>query len=184
MRTVTKLSVFLVFGLLLTLIPSISYADRDNHHHQDYRDHDRSHDRSFVGLSFSFWPERYHYREVVYRTPALYQPIYINGTMYYLNNGNYYYYNGYNYQLIPAPVTQVIQSPTIIVTQPAVVAPPIAPVNVTPLGDESFDLSIPNNQGGYTSVTIRRTDKGFLGPQGELYREFPKVVQLKAMYGK
>ena len=49
---------------------------------------------------------------------------------------------------------------------------------------DEFTVNIPNDHGGYTAVVIKRSGKGFTGPQGEFYPEFPKVSQLKIMYGK
>ncbi len=57
------------------------------------------------------------------------------------------------------------------------VAPPAVQQN-------EFTVNIPNNHGGYTAVVIKRSGNGFTGPQGEFYPEFPKVSQLKIMYGK
>jgi len=50
--------------------------------------------------------------------------------------------------------------------------------------DESITVNIPNNQGGYTPVVIKKSGKGYVGPQGEYYPEFPTVAQLKTMYAK
>ena len=60
-------------------------------------------------------------------------------------------------------------------------APPAAPATNP---DDLFTVNIPNSQGTYTAVTLRRSGNGFVGPQGEFYTEFPRVEQLKAMYGK
>ena len=49
---------------------------------------------------------------------------------------------------------------------------------------ENFTVNIPNNKGSYTPVTMTRSGTGFIGPQGEYYPEFPKIKQLKEMYGK
>ena len=49
---------------------------------------------------------------------------------------------------------------------------------------DQFTVNIPNDHGGYTAVVIKRSGNGFIGPQGEFYPEFPKVSQLKIMYGK
>ncbi len=47
-----------------------------------------------------------------------------------------------------------------------------------------FTVHIPNSGGGYTTVIVKRSGDGFVGPQGEFYPEFPKVEQLKVMYAK
>lgn len=49
---------------------------------------------------------------------------------------------------------------------------------------DSFVVNVPNDRGGYTAVTIRKSGNGFIGPQGEYYAQFPNVSQLKVMYGK
>ena len=59
----------------------------------------------------------------------------------------------------------------------------ITPPPITPPPEE-FTVNIPNQQGGYNAVVIRRSGNGFIGPQGEYYPEFPKIFQLEMMYGK
>jgi hypothetical protein len=54
----------------------------------------------------------------------------------------------------------------------------------TQTAGESFVVNVPDAKGGYVSVTLIRRGTGFVGPQGEYYPEFPKVKQLKEMYGK
>ena len=49
---------------------------------------------------------------------------------------------------------------------------------------EEFVVNILNVNGSYTQVKIVRVNNGFIGPQGEYYTEFPRVDQLKIMYGK
>ena len=58
------------------------------------------------------------------------------------------------------------------------------PTIVAPAQPDVFTVNIPNDHGGYTAVIIKRSGNGFIGPQGEFYPEFPKVFQLKIMYGK
>jgi hypothetical protein len=47
---------------------------------------------------------------------------------------------------------------------------------------DEFVVNIPKGNGEYTTVRLKKTKDGYIGPQGELYSEFPKVEQLKAMY--
>ena len=113
---------------------------------------------------------------VIGTVPDNYEQIIINGQTYYTYNGTYYkkVENGYQ-----------------IVTPPVIVSTNKAPAtkdqgkninqNTTP---ESFTVNIPNSKGGYTPVIIKRSGTGFVGPQGEYYKEFPSVAQLKAMYVK
>ena len=49
---------------------------------------------------------------------------------------------------------------------------------------EVFTVNIPNHNGGYTVVMIKKSGTGYTGPQGEYYPEFPKIFQLEIMYGK
>lgn len=111
-----------------------------------------------------------------------------------VGNDAYYYYDGTyfrpapgGYVVVPAPV---VASPMVVVppAAPVVVAsPPVAPVAVVapvPQDPGVVTVNIPNEKGSYTPVSLRRSGSGFVGPQGEYYPEFPKVEQLRMMYGK
>ena len=67
-------------------------------------------------------------------------------------------------------------------------APSVSPAIITPAatGDvtDSITINIPNDKGGYTAVTLKKSGNGYIGPQGEFYPEFPKVYKLKVIYGK
>ena len=171
---------------LFIMRPISSYADGHDHDgnqhgHDSGHSHDGGHDHghhdhSYVGINFSVWPDNYYYSspyyppaDEVFVSPPVYQPVAINGTTYYLNDGNYYAYNGYGYQAVAPPV-QVIQPP--IVADQDQGAP------------DSFTINIPNDKGGYTSVTLRKSGDGYVGPQGEYYPKFPAVSQLEVIYGK
>ena len=114
-----------------------------------------------------------------------YQLVNVNGVLYYYANGYYYQQDPYgNY---------VIVNPPGVVQQPVVANPELAPASVaTPVSSPqsqaqtqgTFTVNIPNDSGSYTPVTFKRLGNGFIGPQGEYYEEFPKVKQLKVMYGK
>jgi len=93
--------------------------------------------------------------------PSDFQPVIINGRTYYTDNGVYYILTRHHgYKVVVAPV---------------VYAQPV---------QDSFPVNIPNNSGGYTTVVIKKSGNGFVGPQGEFYPQFPSVAQLKAMYSK
>jgi hypothetical protein len=138
---------------------------------------------------------------VVKVIPSDYRAIVINGVTYYTDNGIYYVYTRNGYQVVPQPVTvvQTITPVPVVVTQnpPAVVtaqavttqSTTAVPVQITvnqatPNSDELFTVNVPNDKGGYTAITLKRVGNGFVGPQNEYYSEFPRVSQLKAMYGK
>ena len=73
-----------------------------------------------------------------------------------------------------------VAAPGPVVIQSAVSAS--APA-VTGTGD-SITVNIPNDKGGYNAVVLKPSGKGYVGPQGEFYSEFPKISQLQVMYGK
>ena len=98
--------------------------------------------------------------------------IWIANHPYYYYDGLYYDYTPQGYVMVAPPVaTTVVATPQVLVTQTQVV-------------DDVITLNIPNDKGGYSAVVIKRSGNGFVGPQGEFYPEFPKVSQLKIMYGK
>ena len=49
--------------------------------------------------------------------------------------------------------------------------------------DETTVINIPNDNGSYTPVTLRRSGGNYVGPRGEYYINMPTVEQLKAIYG-
>ena len=122
---------------------------------------------------------------VVMTVPEGAQPVIIDGTTYYMVNGATYMHTSMGYQVVPQPNVVVVNHPAPII-RPAVTvnvqqqsAPP-APIAV----DNVFTVNIPTSKGGYTAVTLTRSGNGFIGPQGEYYTEFPRIDQLKVMYGK
>jgi osmotically inducible lipoprotein OsmB len=70
------------------------------------------------------------------------------------------------------------QPETVVVAQPAAVVP-----STTYSGD-TVTINVPNNNGGYTSVVLKRSGNGYVGPQGEYYDQVPTTSQLQAMYGR
>ena len=122
--------------------------------------------------------------------PPEFQPVMINGVTYYTDNGVYYVLTHHHgFKVVAAPVMYA-QPEQVIVAQPqqVIVAQP-APAVVTAIPaaepvQDSFTVNVPNNNGGYIAVVIKRSGSGYIGPQGEFYAQFPTVVQLKAMYVK
>ncbi|MBF0570293.1 MAG: hypothetical protein HQL12_00330 [Candidatus Omnitrophica bacterium] len=185
MRTTLKIFFVLLFLSLLIIRPTPSYA---------------WHGRSYVGVNLGVWPGPYYYGDPYYyhhyyydpydypyypaevvQSPSAYQPVIVNGVTYYVNNGVYYVYTQYGYQAVatpagaPAPAVQA----SVAATTPAITVTPASADS-----DDSFVINIPNGKGGFTAVILKRSGKGFTGPQGEFYSEFPKVSQLQVMYGK
>ena len=116
-------------------------------------------------------------------------------TVAYMGGVPYYYYGNAYYAA--APNGYVVTAPP-AVAAPIAVAPSVAPVQapaptsvsqqpVAPTANEPSDAVetyIPNGNGSFTVVTLRKTEKGFLGPQGEFYADHPTEEQLKARYCK
>ncbi len=96
---------------------------------------------------------------VITTLPPYDQMVVMNGVTYYVSDGIYYQYTSAGYVV----VTPVLQTPVV---------------------QGTFTVNIPNVHGGYTAVVIRRSGNGFVGPQGEFYREFLPVEQLRLMYAK
>ena len=185
MKVILKIVfVFLFFGLLL-IRPTPSYAWHDGWHGRGYVNVNLGvWPGSYYGYGYPYYPyyaDPYYYPETVVVSSPNYQPVVVNGVTYYVNNGVYYLYTQNGYQAVAAPAgAPVTVSTAASVIQPATVT--VAPASTSP--DDSFTINIPNDKGGFTAVVLKRSGNGFIGPQGEFYADFPKVSQLKLMYGK
>ena len=61
---------------------------------------------------------------------------------------------------------------------------PIYPMSASaPVYEETVVINVPNANGSYTPVTLRRQGGTYIGPRGELYMSMPTVDQLRAVYG-
>ena len=74
----------------------------------------------------------------------------------------------------PAPVVVAQSAPVVVAAQ--------APT--TTYSGDTVTVNVPNTTGGYTSVVLKRSGNGYVGPQGEYYDQIPTTAQLRAMYGK
>lgn len=45
-------------------------------------------------------------------------------------------------------------------------------------------VNVPNCNGSYTPIALRKFGRGYMGPQGEYYHGNPTVAQLRALYGR
>jgi len=201
--TVRVLSVILVLFLCLPSNKAYAWWGHEHHHgHPSFGLHvsllPEGYSSVWIGGTRYYYCDGYYYvpqgpeyvvvdpptPTVVPNAPSYYQPVVVNGITYYVNNGVYYTYTPYGYQLVTSPPT--VQAAPVVVTNPA---PAVAPTAATQgssstVQEDTFTVNIPNDKGGYVPVVIKRSGKGFIGPQGEFYSEFPKVTQLKLMYGK
>ncbi len=168
---------------------NIGLGDRGFHHREhrvlshDYRTY-RHHGHRYYfsdGYFYEGGPGKYVIVNppigvIVSNVPSGCRQHWINGRVYYEYNNIYYVPGLAGYQVVAPPVTVV--EPTTYVSN--------ASTQTTVIANNQDDLTIniPNSQGGFTPVTLKRSGNGFLGPQGEYYSEFPKVAQLKTMYVK
>jgi len=83
-----------------------------------------------------------------------------------------------------AAVGSTIQKPVYEEPAPVVVAQPAPVVPSETYSGDTVTVNVPNSNGGYTAVVLKRSGNGYLGPQGEYYDQVPTTAQLQAMYGK
>ncbi len=191
MKITLKIVFVFLFLSLLIIRPTLSYA---------WHEHEHWHGHSYVGINLGVWPDSYYYGDRYYYgapyyypyysdpyyypyapnyavvSSSSYQPVVVNGVTYYVNNGVYYTYTQYGYQAVATPAGATVP----VVQTATVTATPATSIGI----DDLFTINIPNNKGGYTAVVLKKSGNGYIGPQGEFYSEFPKVSQLRMMYGK
>ncbi len=83
-----------------------------------------------------------------------------------------------------AAVGSQIQKPVYEQPTPAVVAQSAQVVPSTTYSGDTVTVNVPNSNGGYTAVVLKRSGNGYIGPQGEYYDQVPSTEQLQAMYGR
>ena len=174
LNTIKMLMILLVFTLLMPFGSTLSYAwDHGHQGHSGGHGYHGYHGyggRGYgnFGLGFSYSP--------YYYGPGYYYPYYPD-----------YYDTGV---IVSSPVVEtpeiIVQPSTTVVTiAPTYPNTGITPAQITAVDtDNEITINIPNAAGGYTSLLIKRKGKGFVGPQGEYYSEFPRVSALKVIYGK
>ena len=85
-----------------------------------------------------------------------------------------------------AAVGSQIQKPEppapVVVAQPAPVV--VAQGPSTTYSGDTVTVNVPDSNGGYTAVVLKRSGNGYVGPQGEYYEQVPSTAQLQAMYAK
>ncbi|OGS45836.1 MAG: hypothetical protein A2539_05555 [Elusimicrobia bacterium RIFOXYD2_FULL_34_15] len=52
------------------------------------------------------------------------------------------------------------------------------------LSGDDYMVNVPNSDGSFTAVKLKKNKDGFVGPQGEFYHKHPSIEQLKVLYGK
>ncbi|HUI92495.1 MAG TPA: hypothetical protein VLX68_09640 [Chitinivibrionales bacterium] len=106
----------------------------------------------------------------------------VAGVPYYFYNGCYYTYDGDVLVAVDQSLVAPAPAPAAAVPSPATT--PKVGSALAQKSDETITVNVPNNNGGFTPVKLVKTDKGYVGPQGELYTGHPTVDELKVLYGK
>lgn len=109
----------------------------------------------------------------------------------------YYYYSGVYYTptnggalvAVPSPVAEqtVVPAPNTpsgTVSTTTTKAPAKVETNTDRKSNDTITINVPNTGKGFTPVKLIKTEKGYIGPQGELYPDHPTVTELKTLYGK
>jgi hypothetical protein len=180
MRNILKaLFVVLIFCLLI-IRPAVSYADWKDHSSPQNSPQSSSHSSGGHSSSYGSGHGSGHSDGHGYGHGYGYSSVGINLGVWPAG----YYYDGPYY---PTDDTVLISSPIyppVVITQSMPQAPVITGTPIVEDTQDTYIVNIPNDKGGYTAVILKRSGKGFIGPQGEYYPEFPKVRLLRLMYGK
>lgn len=107
---------------------------------------------------------------VVRVLPRHYRVVVIGGIAYYVADGVYYRSSAGGYIIVEKPIE------TVEVVSKRVEAPVTA--------SDTLTLYVPKRTGDeFVTVTLKKLDGGYLGPQGEFYPTMPPVALLTEMYG-
>lgn len=182
LKQILKYRIAVVLCLVLVLCSSEAFAWGPGHRGGYYYRGGRWYQHGWFGFDLAV--SALAIGALVESLPPRYNTVVVGGVPYYYYDNAYYRPCPNGYVVVPAPV----------VTQPIVVAPEVAqPVVVTAPAPvvqpqaqipETVTINIPNSRGSYTSITLKKSGNGFIGPQGEYYSEHPTVEQLKTLYGK
>ncbi len=111
---------------------------------------------------------------VIETLPPYHRVIVINGITYHEYDGVYYKGGPTGYTVVPIATTPDAGASTAPEAELA-----------GSVGSGSIVVNVPNKNGSYTPVTLQPANGGmYIGPQGEVYPNFPQVAQLQEMYGK
>jgi hypothetical protein len=192
---------FLIASLFITGIAgSVAARDRNDRHH----DRGRYHSGSGFNFGISIFHENHHPRfwnhsfsrahywgGFCIGSRWFYGPtLVVSGIPYYFYNGYYYTPDGDCLLEVPSPPPM----PQVVATQPSSAAPPVEQLQTAPatppkkeksatgIGD-TIVINVPTAAGDYTPVELVKTEKGYVGPQGELYPDHPTIEELQVLYG-
>lgn len=133
---------------------------------------------------------------IVPALPPGYTTVFVNNTPYYEYGYTYYTPAPNGYVVAAPPTVPAIPQPAATVQtatpapyaqaspQPAPASAQTVPAGIDETRIDTFEIHIPNGDGSFTLITLKKTGTGFLGPQGEFYPDHPTVDQLKERYIK
>lgn len=145
-----------------------------NKHHKHYKHH--KHHSYYKHKHHHHYPS---YGKIIFNLPHSSVSIILGGKKYYYGEG-IYYHKKHHYYVVAEPPGVLVSPPPVIVYADK---PAPAPYEIE--GVQYITVNVPNKKGGYTAVTLKKTDsEGFIGPQGEFYHEFPSISELKTIYAQ
>jgi hypothetical protein len=147
-------------------------------------------------------------RRVFIRPPEHARRIIISGSPYWVEGGVYYRHDDDGYVVVSAPVVRMLPGHTrvvvvhgvvyyvandvyyrttpdgyVVVEPPVEAAPPVVAAKPAVPAD-THTLYVPKKAGdGYVTVTLKKVEGGYVGPQGEFYPTMPPIAFLTEMYG-
>jgi hypothetical protein len=99
--------------------------------------------------------------KVILKLPVGYCKVIVQGRPYYFYEGIYYAHSPRGYVVVSPPDVYCVEEIK-----------------------DTVIIHIPNANGSYTAVELKKSGEGYIGPQGEYYPEHPTVEQLLVLYGK
>jgi hypothetical protein len=162
--------------------------------HRGYFHSDGFHRGGFYGYGLSRWfPYSHLWGGFYLGSEWFWGPtVVVESVPYYYYNGEFYTPEGDELVAVRPPVAATTAAPaknagSEVASVPAnepVKAPAQSESNADQPKVDAFTVNVPNANGGYTPVRLTKTDKGYIGPQGEYYPSHPTVAELKVLYGK
>lgn len=165
MKTPKLLMVVIIMAIIVSLMPTMAFADGHGGGHG--YGHGYGHSNVSIGIGIGF-------------------PLY-GGYGYWGEPAYYPYYPCYQRVVYASPPPPYY--PSVVIAQPAVVAAPVVvrteaqPIAIVKDDAITSYVNVTNSNGSITPVRIRRIGTVYVGPRGEQYLSYPTVEQLKPVYG-
>jgi hypothetical protein len=175
-RTIQRNLRILAGAFLMCLVVGVQMA-AVAHGYRGFRENG-IHGRGFHGDG---WYGRFHYPHLwggfFIGSEWFWGPtVVVEGVPYYCYSGIFYTPMGEELVPVQPPLAQAQTEPANTPAQGKVAA-------AEKTGD-TVTVNIPEPNGEHTPVKLIKTEKGYVGPQGEFYPDHPTVAEFKALYGK